>query len=401
MWDSFKDASDTLLGLHLKLTNHLNHLSWQRTQLWNNRASVHEWSYFQGLTLAFDVVPDDNKTTITLIVRQGAWVDSVRQALIKSPLPTPPLNEARPERMRLAALEGANADNLDALSKTIAQQIAKARTIIEDLVRPTFNWTDEQSDISLRYTVKQERKQCREVIFIFSSIRSNHDWLDFRGPAGPSVQPNRARLVFMEDVFTKEFTYHLAINGDTSVREATIRFIRSYVQDNNYNWENVTLAGMSKGGTTAIIIGANLPSCTVVALAPQLRLGDYLQPNRPRILANITGQEPDDTAHARVDQLMWSSVPNQQGAVGIRACYVLTSENDPDCTNGLQDLVACFGQPDRVMISVDRSGQPKNHLETVHFLSPVFLSLLTLVSAGLRPLGWLNDVTNSGQIVRQ
>jgi hypothetical protein len=290
--------------------------------------------------------------------------------------------------MHLATFKGTDAADLDSLADEVAEAIKKTRTALEDLLRPSETWTDSSSGLTFRYATKAERKECKQVVFLFTSIRTNHDWLDFKGPYGPAVQPNRARFVYVEDIFTDEFTYHLAIGGDTAVRQATADFIKHYVTAHGYTWDQVTLAGMSKGATAAIVVGALLPSCTVVALAPQLRLGNYLFTSRKDILSNITGMQPDEAARDRVDELMWTGIPANLGPQGISACYVLTSDGDPDCTNGLDRLRSRFDSPDRVVVSVDRSGGAPTHFKTVHFLSPLFLSMLGLISAGLRPAAW-------------
>jgi hypothetical protein len=400
MWDAIDKAPPRLLTLHLKLTNRLAGLAWNRVQIWDSRTSVHSWTFIDGVVLAFDTVPTPEKTTLTLVVRQKSWVDRVRAAMTSSALPTPALNSQRPERMHLGTFDGTDAADLDSLADEIAVSIRKTRTAIEDLLRPSETWTDPASGLKFRYTVKPERKECKEVIFLFTSIRTNHDWLDFKGPYGPAVQPNRARIVYLEDIFTEEFSYHLAIGGDTSVRQATAEFIKHYVSAHGYSWEQVTLAGMSKGGTAAIVVGALLPNCTVVALAPQLCVGNYLYGSRKDILGNITGMAPDEAARERVDELMWSGIPENMGNHGISTCYVLTSAGDPDCTNGLPRFVARFDSPERVVVSVDRSGGAPTHFKTVHFLSPLFLSMLGIISAGLRPAGWLGTSSNFDDLVQ-
>jgi hypothetical protein len=391
MWDAIDKAPQRLLTLHLKLTNRLSGLTWNRVQIWDSRTSVHSWTFIDGLVLAFDTVPTPEKTTLTLVVRQKVWVNQVRDAVTRSSIPTPPANAQRPERMHLSTFAGTDTNDLDALADEIAASIKKARTAIEDLLRPSESWSDPTSGLDFRYATKAERKECKEVIFLFTSIRTNHDWLDFKGPYGAAVQPNRARIVYVEDVFTEEFTYHLAIRGDTAVRQATADFIKHYVSTHGYSWDQVTLAGMSKGGTAAIVVGSLLPRCTVVALAPQLCLGNYLFTSRKDILGNITGMDPSEAARHRVDELMWNGIPENQGPTGIGTCFVLTSAGDPDCTHGLDRFRSHFDSPDRVVVSVDRSGGAPTHFKTVHFLSPLFLSMLGVISAGLRPTAWLGS----------
>lgn len=383
MWGAISEASSALVAMHVHLADKLADLTWNRVQVWNHQASVHSWKLGTGPTLAFDVVPQETEISITFIIRQAEWVTPVKIALSREGVRYTE-HPTRPERLRLSNIVWTGESVADEQIEQIEAVIRSTRSAVERSVRLEQEWSDPATGITMRYSVKPERKACREIIFLFTSIRTKKHWLDFNGPYGPSLKTNRARIVFLFDEFADNFTYHLAVRGDTSVRSATAAFVRHYIESEGYEWEAVTLAGMSKGGTSAIVIGAHLPHCTVLALAPQLRLGDYLLSNRPAVLSAMTGGREESHA-SLVDDLMWSDPSIKQGISGIFRCYVLTSDGDPHCTEGIEQLRTSFNDPSRVSVSVDRSEHTSTHLQTVHYLSPLFISVLGLIAAGLRP----------------
>lgn len=245
------------------------------------------------------------------------------------------------------------------------------------------HWVDEPSGLTINYTEKNERKGSNQVIFLFSSIRSKQHWLDFKGPGGASIQTNRARIVFLQDDFSAQWSYHLALNGSLDPLEATRRFVMAYVRDHDYAWQDLTLAGMSKGGIASLIVGAGLPRCRVVTVSPELVLGRSLQKLRPEVLYAMVGEK--EGAVERVDDLLWSSLKAPEDGSGVTQCFIFTSQSDDRCTGGLQQLQECLPHTD-IRIYIDDSDQAAGHVATVRYLSSPFLAFLAVIGSGATPL---------------
>ncbi|ALG28817.1 hypothetical protein AOZ07_07335 [Glutamicibacter halophytocola] len=382
MWGYTNNSNPDLLELHLKLANKLAYLSWKRVQIWNSSTSVHEWSVGKS-AFAFDVTLSKGAITLTLVARDKSLAAELKRGLVL---------ESIKFKQDMKRLERFSLGTFQVLDKSdhegqIADMIKKVRRSVDLTLHESFQYLDKISGLTINYSVKSERKSNQRLIIIFTSIRSKQHWIDFDGPLGRTLQSNRARIVFINDDAASEYCYHMALNGNTSVNDATLRFINDYVGENGYSWDNVTLAGMSKGGTAALVLGCQLPSCDVVALAPQLRLGEYLlDSKRDAIISTLTGKQLNEGAFA-VDNIMWDLIEGKQSKIDIGYCYVLTSLKDTHCVEGLDRLRELFTDRNKgnLEVHVDDSNFTTNHIETVLHLMPLFVSLLGIISSGIKP----------------
>lgn len=382
MWGATSDANPDLISLHVYLSDQLSDLAWSRVQVWNHSISVHAWKVGStGPEVAFDTFISEGTVSVNLVVRETDWSPSVHAGLVKENV-TFSVIPNRPGRYRVSEFQfPPKEDDAPKAFKQLAQHLRFVRSAVQNSVRADLTWHDPSRTNTVSYAVKAERKSSKQIIFLFTSIRNRQHWLDFGGPNGTTLATNRARIVFLYDDSESDFTYHLAVNGDTGIRTATASFIRHYVESEGYTWDSVTLAGMSKGGTSAIVVGAMLPQCTVVALAPQLTLGNYLKTERPGILKVIAGSS-DSSAARNVDALMWDAFRSQ---FGIARCYIFTSENDPNCTDGISRFRGLFGDPASLSVFKDVSEFTSSHVDTVLHLSPLFVSQLGVLASGWRP----------------
>lgn len=384
MWGQIDTAPSGLVPLHLELNNQLADLSWTRSQVWNGRASVFEWQMpGDGPRLAFDVVPQDGALKITLVVREATWVSSVQRALNLEGV-SATQHGTRTERFNLQ--DAPVLDNADPNRSygEVAKYLRTLRQQIESATIMPRHEIDPVNQIEISYSVKPEKDSCRSLVFLFTSIRKKQHWLDFGGPHGKSMQVNPARVVFVHDTYASDYTYHLAHAGSFDVYDATARFIRAYVEREGYAWESVVLAGLSKGGTAALALGASLPACTVVTVAPQLDPGTYLAEKHPRVLASMfTTTDPDPAT--QLTQMFWDKLTTSASEGPIRNCFILTSSNDPNCTDGLSKLAEVLPKTSRLSVRIDRNPSMFDHLQTVRRHSSRFLALLGGIAQGITP----------------
>lgn len=389
MWGDIEHASSSFLALHVALTDQLSSFPWSRVQVWNSSTSVHEF-HLGEVQMAYDVHLTDDAITTTLVVREQQYADLVRASL-----------EKEGEAFKL--IEGtSNRFVIDKKARSsswtpedAALAIKNSRTSLQRALVTVHSWTDSHTGLVVEYSEKDPRKDCDQLIFMFTSIRGKQHWIDFNGPNSESLRTNRARIVFVNDTFTDTYTYNLALKGKTDPAQATTAFIQEYIQTHGYNTAQVILAGMSKGGTSAIVAGAGLKGCTVVALAPQLRLGAYLQHSKRDRITRQLSRETSPNRIREIDTILWEYLSSNASHWGIRQAYILTSDNDPHCTGGLWRLSSYFSQRNNSKIEVHKthSNNANSHVNTVHYLSPLFLSILGLLSSGCRP-----SLNESGEI---
>lgn len=381
MWGEFDPEDTDLISLHLQISNHLAGKTWSRCQIWGKTTSVHEWRVASGPGVAFDVYLGTQEVTLTLVLRDLKWRDPLANALRSEGVSFTELPN-KPGRYKLSGYALSSSPPQAAVAGAIAREMADVREKLEHSLRAGQSWADPDSGISVRFAVKPPRKESPEIIFLFSSIRTKQHWLDFGGPGGDALASNRAQVVFLEDTFAKEYTYHLALHGETDILRATRRFVKAHVEKEGYSWGNVTLAGMSKGGTSALAVGAGLPSCNVVALAPQLSLGEYLVSRKDSLLESLSGA--DGVIGSQIaDSALWGALRETNAKQGVRNCLILTSTSDPMCTDRLPTLQNLLGEGCGYMAYVDDSGHCGDHFQTVQFLASPFLSVLSLVGAGV------------------
>lgn len=384
MWGLTANTDDNLLDMHLQLSNLLGHLEWSRVNVWNGAISVHEWK-IGDMSFAFDVQYTAEKFFLSLVSRDKSLSNRLLKGLEQEGVK---FSQKQGSSGKIRIGTYAKTDQTSSsISKNVCRRIIEVRNSVNLTIHETLNFYDSITGNTVNYSVKGERKSCGEVIFLFTSIRSKGHWIDFDGPFGKSLKSVRARIVFISDDAADEYTYNFASNGDTSIFQANINFIKNYVTSNGYTWEKVTLAGMSKGGTSAILLGSHLPSCTILALAPQLTLGNYLtSSSRFKIIRQISGLGGHEGA-MMVDRIMWDILDNQQTSWKNKHLYILTSANDRDCISGLSRLrsaIRAKEEPD-FSLYVDRTENTPTHLKTVHHLMPLFLSMFGIFSSGIRP----------------
>lgn len=381
MWGDIDHAPSSFLALHLALADQLSGLAWNRVQVWNSMTSVHEFQ-LGDVQLAYDVHLADDSITTSLVVRKEQYANLVRTSLERE---GESLNLLKGMENRFVINKQARYS--DSAVEDIGLAIKNSRASLRRALVTVKSWRDSDTGLIVEYSEKPPRKDCDQILFLFTSIRAKQHWIDFDGPNGDSLRTNRARIVFVNDTFADTYTYNLALNGRTDPAQATTAFIKEYIRTNGYTAEQTILAGMSKGGTSAIVAGSGLEGCTVVALAPQLRLGAYLEHSKRDQITRQLSREASPNKFRDIDTLLWEYLSTKARHWGIKQAYILTSNNDPHCTGALWRLASYFSKQNDSRIEVHKtlSSSANSHVNTVHYLSPLFISLLGLLSSGIRP----------------
>lgn len=231
----------------------------------------------------------------------------------------------------------------------------------------------------MHYEARPPKHDCDSIIVIFSSIRGKNSWLDFDGIDGHALKTNRARLLFIYDDFSDEYTYYAMKSGTESVQVATEEFLREYLEIHNYNTERAIFAGLSKGATAALLIGTRFPGSPIVALAPQIALGQYLNGRTDLIFENMIGPRTQ-TNMDELDRLVPNAI--SQDVDRSRPLYILTSPNDSNCYERANSILSNYKNANLIVTPSKRAVE---HATTLHYLLPTFLPLLGLLSSGLYP----------------
>lgn len=157
-------------------------------------------------------------------------------------------------------------------------------------------------DITVKYLF--EKGQSDVVIFVFSSctragIKARYNYVR-------TLKGINADKMFVLDDRGNDArgVFYLGENMDFMMERAVFSLIKKTISEGKY--KKIIFAGSSKGGYAAINFGVGFPGSTIIAGAPQYRLGDYLmdQNNRlERTLISITGSGYLDAHQDKLEKL--------------------------------------------------------------------------------------------------
>lgn len=372
-WNQLPTGTPALAQIHFYLVDQLSDTEWTSRRIWAARKSVFEWTR-DGIPLAFDVHLTESTCEIDLLTRRPNYTNLLQQALKEAISNISPSGEGR---FRCASFRLDESESILSLCQAeIVPLVKQLRQTVDNSFHNVEVWHDPSSNYPVHYSHRASKKDSKQLIVIFSSIRSNRKWLDFGGPAGTSLGSNRARLLFIHDDIGDQYTYNLMANGFKDPLDTITKFLRHYFELHGFTNENVTLAGMSKGGTSAIIHGLRVGAGNIVALAPQLLISRYLDNNRPEIIQFMLGNNAN---RSDLDRLILSPSADKTGLEGTSHLHILTSDHDPDCVDALDTFSSAL--PNWVKLTIDRtaSSLASTHHKTVLHLTPLLISLLATI----------------------
>ena len=244
------------------------------------------------------------------------------------------------------------------------------------------SWVSPTTQVTLHYESRSPKYDCDTLIVIFSSIRGNNSWLDFDGLGGRALATNRARLLFVFDDFSAEYTYYVMKAGTETVRVAVEVFLLEYIDAHGYSSDRVIFCGLSKGASAALLLGSRFSGAPIVALGPQISIGSYLSGRNDLIFESMIGPRVQKNID-QLDQLVPDALINDVDH--RRPLYILTSTTDLNCyrkVTGSTSILSPYANASLVTTSSKRAIE---HATTLHYLMPSLLSLLGLLSNGLYP----------------
>jgi predicted esterase len=259
--------------------------------------------------------------------------------------------------------------------------------------------------VTVRYAARPAKGDCRELIVVFTSIHQTLDAMDFHGPHGKTMETNRAELLFIHDDFAETYCYYLCRDKSFDVADAIIEFLDRYRRRRKLSWAQVTLGGMSKGGSAALYLGLHLPQVAIVANAPQLRIGTYLRESkRATIVRTMTGTD-DQAATAWLNEMMPTAL--EANTHRNQHLYLFTGPGDTNCFNELAHHATAltrFATTSVVSAGNDavlKATRASAHHRTLLYFLPTMLSLMGVLAGGLRPQLGFTDLAPNGRAKRR
>ncbi|MCK9795023.1 hypothetical protein M1843_14825 [Isoptericola sp. 4D.3] len=330
----------------------------------------------KGVAFAFDITVEGSTAHVAVAARDERSGEVVRAACE---------GIARSTTGKKVALASVDLDAAD-VSEGILGPMRRAHQAIFAAAAPRSSsveestWTHE--GVAVNYVRRAPKEDCDQILVVFTSIRTVATDLDFDGPDGTYLASNRAELVFVHDDHDQAFCYYYGTGRDDQVARAVTAFVRHLAAQRGVGLEQVVLAGMSKGGAAALIIGARLPGATVVSLVPQLAIGTYLLGRTEPFLETIAGSR-DGEAVAWLDEVVPRALADATNRDGCY--YVLTSPGDDNCFDGLAQHAGAVARLRHLSVLAAGSARASDHFSTLKYLLPTMISLLGVLATGVRP----------------
>lgn len=110
-----------------------------------------------------------------------------------------------------------------------------------------------------------------------------------------TLQDSSAHRLYILDDFGDQGSYYALDHRSTNILDSVQELISKVAQERGISPENVTFIGSSKGGSAAVIHGVTWGAGTVIAAAPQFKIGTFLAQPHPNILEYMAGSKSDSS----------------------------------------------------------------------------------------------------------
>ncbi|WP_407316958.1 hypothetical protein UQW22_10745 [Isoptericola halotolerans] len=357
--------------------------------IYKDRVLAADYRAPSGVAFAFDLTVEGTVVHVAIAPRNDESRTVVRKACANLVAPLP--------GTRKLQLASAGVDE-DDLEERVLRSMLQAHEAIFAAEVPRVDDVDDGSwqheGVTVNFVRRAPKADCDQIVVVFTSIRNVRMDVDFDGPEGKYLANNRAELVFVHDDHAEAFCYYFGTGRDDQVARAITEFVRELARQRGVGLDRVVLAGMSKGGVAALIVGARLPGATVVSLVPQFAIGAYLAGRTEAILETIAGDRTEESV-AWLDQVVPDALANAVNRDG--RYYLLTGPGDRNCFAGLVSHARSLRRLAHLHVISAVSPRATDHFGTLKYLLPTMIALLGVLGSGLRPdLGLVSVTTASG-----
>lgn len=119
----------------------------------------------------------------------------------------------------------------------------------------------------------------KKLLFIFQSLgdeKSNRETERFPWTMVNGFRYLNCRKIYIKDNYGIVGCYYLGMNGDFSVEEAVLEFIKTKIIEYGIALRNIMLYGNSKGGYAALDFGFRIGGVNVCSAVPQFDLYSWI-----------------------------------------------------------------------------------------------------------------------------
>ncbi|MFJ8013182.1 hypothetical protein [Streptomyces sp. NPDC096339] len=253
--------------------------------------------------------------------------------------------------------------------------------------RAIVSGTDTAGLVPVEYKFRPADGDARHLIVVFSGLGAPKGY-HF---AGKSLESQRANILWIRDHFDEHYSYYMCRNMSFDIEFSVLSLIDRTLAGLNLTRGDVSLFGVSKGGSAALYYGLKYGFRNIVSVVPQFLIGDYVSDprrattGRYMLGADMPQQNVDALNHAIPDML------KSYGAQGHNV-YLITSEADEQYPVEIAPHLNLFWNCQNFNVIRTKSDMVRAHGEVSGYNMPLMNGILSALTEGAEPrLGFLEN----------
>ncbi|MFI0962588.1 hypothetical protein ACH4S8_14465 [Streptomyces sp. NPDC021080] len=237
----------------------------------------------------------------------------------------------------------------------------------------------------MEYRFRAAEGDTRHLVVIFSGLAAPNGY----HYAGKSTAGLRANVLWIKDDFDGHYSYYMCRAMNFDIEASVHRLIEKTMTDLGLTRDQVSLLGVSKGGSAALYYGLKYGYRNILAVVPQFLVGSYVR-NQELTGRYILGEDmPQDHVDALDDAI--PGMLREQGGQGHNI-YLFTSEADVQYATEISPHLDHFWACENFNLIRTQSELVRQHGEVSGYNLPLIVGVLSALSEGAEPrLGLLEN----------
>lgn len=244
--------------------------------------------------------------------------------------------------------------------------------------REVTTGTDTSGAVPVEYRFRAAEGDVRHLIVVFSGFAAPNGY-HF---AGKSLNALRANVLWIRDDFDGHYSYYMCRSMNFDIEASVLALIENTMGQLGLGREQVSLLGVSKGGSAALYFGLKYGFRNIVTVVPQFLVGSYVR-DRPETGRYMLGP---DMPQMHVDMLD-GAIPELLKRFGAQGhnVYLFTSEADEQYATEISPHLQLFWACENFNLIRTNSQLVRQHGEVSGYNLPLVLGVLSALSDGAVP----------------
>ncbi|WP_018547201.1 hypothetical protein [Streptomyces sp. LaPpAH-108] len=251
--------------------------------------------------------------------------------------------------------------------------------------RKVVTETDTRGAVPVEYRFRAADADVRHLVVVFSGLGAPNGY-HF---AGRSLNALRANVLWIKDDFEGHYSYYLCRSMNFDIEATVHHLIESTMARLSLTHDQVSLLGVSKGGSAALYYGLKYGYRNIVTVVPQFLVGSYVR-DRAVTGRYMLGEDMPQEHVAALDDAI-PGMLRMRGGQGHHV-YLFTSEADEQYETEIAPHLDHFWACENFNLVKTRSELVRQHGEVSAYNLQLILGVLAALAEGAAPrLGFLEN----------